>query len=740
MIFISTGSLAAIILLLTYILSSYYERLACNEIYRYASGSINQATSTVQFLSESVNNLLLQCSQNPEINRLFIAESYDSSEIYNAKRELDSIRYNNSKIYSVYVYDQYSDSIFESCEFSQGFNSPRETFYDTQFLDCLENLDEIRVFTPVVRTIPVIRDNVPETSMKVLTYFYFEPYFGPAEEKHSIIAFNVSISWLQQALGHFHGASPDVNDIEIITRDGQVVFSGKEALIGTEYEDTEILDRILEDDADYGWFVEEGVEQRLITYSKSSYTGYEDWIFLSENDLGTVMQPIRDMRSFVYLVTGLILIFSILGMTVVLRRFSAPIKQAFSKADLLEREQEEKRKREAAEYMKRILEGDVEEDTAQIRENFERLKINYDFEAENFLVLISLDDRSSIHRRLRGDYPDMLRWTEELVETAFFRQFKKAFRVDWQDGVSIVIVCLSEESVEERIRKMQEVFEEISGGLNERVSGSASFSVSSVGETIKDMPFLLSETLEIHTYRYLYGYGKMLNASVLQNRTEGNYVYPKEVEREIINALFLGKLEEACSAYQTYVKTLSEMSVSEIKISFLLLADAVKYASRNTVAETSNVLMNFEHFFAKIQMLENIEEVNRLFLHLFQEITEMIEEQKEARYAELIDFVKDYVKENYGRVDLSMQEIAEKVDMSAAYLGRIFKQHTDIAFTEYLTRFRLQVACDDLLHSDRTVSEISDRVGFTNSSYFYQVFKKYMNCTPTQYRKNRPEA
>ena len=79
--------------------------------------------------------------------------------------------------------------------------------------------------------------------------------------------------------------------------------------------------------------------------------------------------------------------------------------------------------------------------------------------------------------------------------------------------------------------------------------------------------------------------------------------------------------------------------------------------------------------------------------------------------------------------------MADHVDMSAAYLGRIFKQLTGTSFTDYLMKYRLDAACDLLLHSGKTVNEISDAVGFTNSSYFYIVFKKNLGCTPSQYRK-----
>lgn len=233
-IFASTASLAVIVLLLTYILSSHYETMACEEIYRNASSSINQTTSTVRFLSESVNSLLLQCAQSPEVNKLFLAQKYSGTELYNVKRKLDTLRFNNSKIYSIYVYDKYGKTIFESGEFSQGFESSAADFYDTGFVEYLDKLDTVKVFTPVVRTVPVFRSNAPESSIKVLTFFYFEPYFG-AEEKNTILAFNVDMRWMSDALGYFNGASPNGNNIEIVSRDGTVIFSGKEAQIGTQY-------------------------------------------------------------------------------------------------------------------------------------------------------------------------------------------------------------------------------------------------------------------------------------------------------------------------------------------------------------------------------------------------------------------------------------------------------------------------------------------------------------------------
>ena len=53
-------------------------------------------------------------------------------------------------------------------------------------------------------------------------------------------------------------------------------------------------------------------------------------------------------------------------------------------------------------------------------------------------------------------------------------------------------------------------------------------------------------------------------------------------------------------------------------------------------------------------------------------------------------------------------------------------------------RYRILRAAEKILQNDRemtSISELASSVGFNNTSYFNKLFKKYFNCTPTEYRK-----
>jgi two-component system response regulator YesN len=75
------------------------------------------------------------------------------------------------------------------------------------------------------------------------------------------------------------------------------------------------------------------------------------------------------------------------------------------------------------------------------------------------------------------------------------------------------------------------------------------------------------------------------------------------------------------------------------------------------------------------------------------------------------------------------------VHLSEQYLSRLFKQETGCTITQYITVRRLEKAKQYLSYSHKTVTEISEKCGFSDPNYFARVFKKYEGTTPTQYQQ-----
>lgn len=112
-----------------------------------------------------------------------------------------------------------------------------------------------------------------------------------------------------------------------------------------------------------------------------------------------------------------------------------------------------------------------------------------------------------------------------------------------------------------------------------------------------------------------------------------------------------------------------------------------------------------------------------------EEISIQLHNKKEA--IEMLD----YVHSNYAQ-ELSLQEVANYFHMSKEHFSRKFHEYLGTTFKDYLCSYRLYQAYDDVIHSDESIQDISDKHGFTSVKSFIQFFSRKYHETPLKYRKN----
>jgi YesN/AraC family two-component response regulator len=89
----------------------------------------------------------------------------------------------------------------------------------------------------------------------------------------------------------------------------------------------------------------------------------------------------------------------------------------------------------------------------------------------------------------------------------------------------------------------------------------------------------------------------------------------------------------------------------------------------------------------------------------------------------------------HARDDISLEQLADRHFISKYHLSRIFKRITGYTFRDYLTLHRLYIAKDLLVHTDNSVSDVSQLSGYRNVNHFIRIFKAREGIPPHQYRK-----
>jgi len=85
--------------------------------------------------------------------------------------------------------------------------------------------------------------------------------------------------------------------------------------------------------------------------------------------------------------------------------------------------------------------------------------------------------------------------------------------------------------------------------------------------------------------------------------------------------------------------------------------------------------------------------------------------------------------------DISLDELAAEARLSPFHFARMFKQSLGVPPRVYLTRLRVEKACELLEQTDLSITQIALDVGYSSNQVLARVFLKHMRLSPSDYRK-----
>lgn len=96
-----------------------------------------------------------------------------------------------------------------------------------------------------------------------------------------------------------------------------------------------------------------------------------------------------------------------------------------------------------------------------------------------------------------------------------------------------------------------------------------------------------------------------------------------------------------------------------------------------------------------------------------------------------------YIEEHHTD-SVTLEEIADSIHISKSECCRCFKRTLGITPFEYLMKYRIFESARKMQRKEavaETISDLAASVGFNSPSYFNKIFKKYLKCTPLQYKR-----
>ena len=219
------------------------------------------------------------------------------------------------------------------------------------------------------------------------------------------------------------------------------------------------------------------------------------------------------------------------------------------------------------------------------------------------------------------------------------------------------------------------------------------------------------------------GRGRLVGEALIANTETEEFVYPEQIEKEIIQGLCLSDYQrtaEGAEAFYQYCRAklykpgaIIEGYVSLIS-TIMSKCKELGYGSYRNINQ-SELLNDFVGSYL-------MEELRALVLGV---LGVLLSEEEEESYGLVVKKAMKLISQNYNK-GLTLEGAAKSLGITPVYLSSTFSKETGHSFSSYLTKYRIGKAKELLLGGNYKIYEIAEMVGYSDPKYFCKVFKK---CT-----------
>lgn len=173
----------------------------------------------------------------------------------------------------------------------------------------------------------------------------------------------------------------------------------------------------------------------------------------------------------------------------------------------------------------------------------------------------------------------------------------------------------------------------------------------------------------------------------------------------------------------------------QVKNTFIVSATLASRAAIRGGLEVDDAFNLSDAYIQKCELLNSPDKIMNLQYHMVMEFTKRVERIRLGKHpGKLAVDVANYIQHHLSE-PISAEDIAKELYLSRPYLSRKFIEETGESLTDFILKEKTEEAKRLLRYSDKSLTAISNYLGFSSQSHFSRVFKKYIQRTPGEYRE-----
>ncbi|RAV08802.1 AraC family transcriptional regulator [Paenibacillus contaminans] len=702
-----------------------FENFALEMVYNQQKTDLQNTSRNVSLMEKSANSVATSAFFDEGIQDLLYSDIH-SEDYRKYQRKLELYKNIYPFLQSIYIYNGHNIHTVPS----MGFVFDRNTFDDKGIFTILDDIQNNRTHSIVLRKIPnplVGLSSNEEQFIYVYSYLFFDSQVQSGKVSEAIVL-NISEEWLRQSIS----STEDTNNrIFMIDRNGILLSSDSIHPLQSDLKDKNYIQMINASAENSGnlRIDVDGVDS-FVTYAATDVFG---WKLISITPYSEIVKEIQNMKQKTYLLVLCFIVGSIALTLYFSRKLYLPMKLVIQNYNIFERNNFHFRKQE---FLRKMVYSDDPVSIDAFQKQLSQYHIALKPSDSFLVVLIKLDNYSEFCAKYNMNDRSLLKYgviniVSELLTGAYAHEC-----IDIDEDQVLVLISYSSPALPSGNEQLTGAFKKIQDNVSSYLNLSISVTFSEPFETLAGLNLHYLKTLDLSFYRLVLGHKSLIfneNLHILAD----DFKYPQDLDKKMTDSLIQGQLDEAKAALSSIIQHASRHSLTTLNSVLIRLLLSIRHAIEVLEANNSiNVNFNFNIYLAKVQKIETLDMIQSDFAELFEKLSIELESKKDNKYAKLLEDIDRIIQKEYANPALSLVTIAEKVNLSPSYLGKLFKKHRLISITDYINEIRLKSARDRIAESDEAINTIMETCGFLSRSHFFTLFKKVYGVTPVQYRSN----
>ncbi len=278
-----------------------------------------------------------------------------------------------------------------------------------------------------------------------------------------------------------------------------------------------------------------------------------------------------------------------------------------------------------------------------------------------------------------------------------------------------------------------EAAEEILASFREYFAFTVTVSIGARRQGISGISQSYRDAAELLGYRLLLGDNRLITYLDIQPSIQQSELSLVRWQKQIVTYLAHGQQQAAEEMLQEMVKSLPQyIHTSEsVRGLFAYLIGELEWLMAESRRENEPLWQDdpYKQLYG-MSTLSNITDwlKQTVFPAVIRHLEGMDRNKRMVQQA-IIE-----MKENY-QSDLSLQQIADRLNVPHYQLSRAFKEYAGVNFSDYLIQLRMDKAKDWLVQTDMELKEMAERLSYATVQNLSRTFKQFVGIPPGQYRK-----